>query len=304
MSPIDADFLNRQRAYLMASGLDAEVVEQRLAASLPEGAVLPTPTGGDDALGRHLAGLGERYGPAGPAAAIALRAFRVEVSVALAPLWQAYRGMALHFSLLAGMALLVSVMMATFVLPTMQDSHRAMGAELPLATHFLLILGNSRWLPVLFVIPAIGAWWWPQRVRAAVELRRPPQSGWLGTLLLGRGLPQLWAAYEITVARAAARAGVAPEHAMAMSARYAEGWHGPQPLWTGQLLERARLAARLGTFVQELSFQRDELWRELPLRAAARRDLLALVLSLFLGVAVGAFVIAIYLPIFTLAGVG
>lgn len=302
MSLIDADFLNRQRAYLMAAGLDLDETERRLAATLPEAAVLASPIERDDALGRHLATLGERSGAAGPAIEIAVRAFRAQVAVALAPLWQAYRGMALHFSLLAGVALLVGFVMATYVLPTMQDSYRSMGAELPVLTQLVLTVGNSLWLPILFLLPAVAAWWWPQRIRAAIELRRPPQSGWLATLLLGRSLRHLWAAYEITVARAAAQAGLAPEQALALAAGYARGWHGAVPHWSGDALERARLAGRLGTLLPELGFQRDEHWRQLPLEAAARRDVLATLLSLFLGVTVGAFVIALYIPFFKLAG--
>jgi hypothetical protein len=302
MCLIDADFLNRQRAYLMAVGLDLDEAERRLMVTLPEAATLPAPVERDDALGRHLATLGELSGAAGPSVEIAVRAFRTQVAVALAPLWQAYRGMALHFSLLALVALMVSFVMATYVLPTMDHSYQSLGAELPVLTHLVLTIGNSLWLPIVFLLPAVAAWWWPQRIRAAIELRLAPQSGWLATLLLGRSLRHLWAAYEITVARAAAQAGLAPEQALTLAAGYARGWHGATPHWSGDALERARLAARLGTFLQELGFQRDEHWRQLPLQAGARRDVLATLLSLFLGVTVGAFVIALYIPFFKLAG--
>jgi hypothetical protein len=302
MKSPDADFFERQVQYLVATGHHPAEARRRVSVVLPE----PNLSLGQhrmDALDSHLAGLTAAIGPTMPQVGAAVRAFRSQVAVAFAPVWHAHRALALHLSMLALVAWLLAWLMGHFVLPQMEATYRSFGADLPAATWFVMRWSDTLILPVLFATPAVLTWWLARRARAAVELQRSPVSARFATLLLGSGGMRLWTAYEATLAKAAFDAGLEADAAIDLALDYARGWHGPKAAWSAEGLARARMAGRLGTLAFELAHQREQNWSELPLRAAERREWLALIASLLLGTAVGFYVIALYLPIFKVSSV-
>lgn len=303
MTTMDADFFERQVDYLVAAGQSPSEALGRVRALVPEPATDPGHRSTADALDAHLATLRAALGPALPEVASALRAFGAEVSLALVPTWHAWRGLVVHMAMLAFVAFLVAWLMGTFVLPQMEATYRSFGADLPPVTRTVLRWSDSLALPLLFAAPALLSWWLLRRAQAASSLRLAPCKARFALRLLGSGGRRLWAAYEITVARAALAAGFEPDAAIDLGLRYGREWHGEESLWTADGIARARLAGRLGTLAWELDYQKDASWRGVPLGVIERREWVALAASLLLGAAVGLYVIALYLPIFKISSV-
>lgn len=303
MNTLRDDFYARQVDYLVADGAARDAAEQRVAALVPR----PESSSGRrprrDALADHLGSLAGTLGPALPEVEAGMREFQREVAQAFAPVWQSYRGVTLHFGVVAALGFGMVWVMTTFVLPQMEATYRSFGADLPPITRLALAWGDSVVVPLVLALLTLAAWWLPRRVQAAVELRRPPMPLWLNGLLLGGRQRDLWVAYEIAFARAALRAGFEAGSALELADRYARGWHGRAGLWGGEALEQARIAACLGTLPKELRHQLAERWRDLPLRAAERREWVALAVSLLLGLAVAVVLVALYLPIFKISSV-
>lgn len=92
-------FARRQFEFLLARGHSREEAESRLAAAgLPRPATdAEGPEG--DALARRLRAQQSTLGRSFPAVEGAALGFRRDVAAALAPVWQSYRGIAVHFAL-------------------------------------------------------------------------------------------------------------------------------------------------------------------------------------------------------------
>jgi type IV pilus assembly protein PilC len=293
----------RQFEFLLARGHSREEAESRLAAAgLPRPATdAEGPEG--DALARRLRAQQSTLGRSFPAVEGAALGFRRDVAAALAPVWQSYRGIAVHFALVTVFAVLIVYTLRIYVLPQFAEMYQAFGADLPGLTRWVLTWSGGVVLPLVLLLLAVAVFLLPRRVRRQVELRIDPGRSPWPALLLGRRVGGLWAAYEIVYAQAAHRAGMAPREALDAAAAFAREWLGDGRSWPDTARAQAASAGALGTFEAELQHQLDEQWRELPIHAAARREWIALGASLLLGLYIGFVVIAIYLPIFKLASV-
>jgi type IV pilus assembly protein PilC len=225
------------------------------------------------------------------------------VAAALAPIWQSYRGIAVHFGLVTVFAVLIVYTLRIYALPQFAEMYQAFGANLPGLTQWVWTWSGGVALPLVLLLLAAAVFLLPRRIRRQVELRIDPGLSPWPALLLGRRVGGLWAAYEIVYAQAAHREGMAPREALEAAAEFVRGWLGDGRSWPEAARAQAASAGQLGTFEAELQHQLDEQWRELPIRAAARREWIALGASLLLGLYIGFVVIAIYLPIFKLASV-
>jgi hypothetical protein len=296
-------FARRQFEFLLARGHSREEAESRLAAAgLPRPATGAEGTDGD-ALARRLRTQQATLGRSFTAVEGAALGFRRDVAGALAPIWQSYRGIAVHFALVTVFAVLIIYTLRIYVLPQFATIFQSFGAELPGLTQWVLTWSGGVALPVVLLLLAVAAFLLPRRVRRQVELRIDPGRAPWPALLLGRRVGGLWAAYEIVYAQAAHREGMTPREALDAAAAYARDWLGDGRSWPEAARAQAESAGNLGTFEAELQYQLDEQWRELPIHAAARREWIALGASLLLGLYIGFVVIAIYLPIFKLASV-
>jgi prepilin-type N-terminal cleavage/methylation domain-containing protein len=208
MNTLRDDFYTRQVDYLVADGAARNAAEQRVAALVPRPEARSGGSSRRDALAEHLASLAGTLGPALPEVEAGLREFQREVAQAFAPVWQSYRGVMLHFGVVAALGFGMVWVMTTFVLPQMEATYRSFGADLPPITWLVLAWGDSVVVPLVLALLTLAAWWLPRRVRAAVELRRPPTPLWLNGLLLGGRQRDLWVAYEIAFRAGGAACGL------------------------------------------------------------------------------------------------
>lgn len=292
-------FWDRQLGFLAERGMPMDSAIARLVSA---GLRQPAPDPGSVEPWR--AQLRElNLGAARPHVELAFDAVRGEIALRMAPVWSAYRGVALHFALVAAVAVLVVCVLGIYVLPQWSEIYRSFGADLPTSTRLLMLHGGSAALPMALAVMTVVFWWLPNALRGAVELRRRPVPAWLSGVLMGPGHSDVWVVYELSLVRACTRAGMTMDAALLAVAGFARGWQGRPIHWPTDWQQQARIASDLGTLDDELAFQLACCWQRQPLGSVARREWIAVAVTLLLGLAVGFLLVALYLPIFRLSSV-
>lgn len=299
-----SDFAQRQLEFLQSRGLGRDEALQRLATQLPSASIQALTSNPADALETHLRGFGAELGGGYNAVDSAIASVRRETELAFRPVWQSYRGVAVHFALVTALAWVLFGAVGIYVIPQFDAIYHQAGVELPAVTRFALSPLPRTLQLLLLSACAIALFWAPRRVGATIGLTRTSTHNWLSRLLLGRSLDEVWNLLELQVCAAAAQAGLTADAALNIAQRFTDRWLGPRAHAVSQreqMREQLAVAGRLGTLDAELDHQIYARLSVLPLRASARREVVGFAANILLGLVIGQLVIAIYLPIFKLA---
>ncbi|MBN8948419.1 MAG: hypothetical protein J0I74_15035 [Rhodanobacter sp.] len=301
------DFVTRQYAHLLASGLDEPAAHARLREVLGADAVALL-GGGDAADGPARfadAGLGPRLAAAakelGGSAAGVQAAFihsLAEARLFALDWWRPVRTFLSYVLFLLGLALVIVLIYATYVLPAFSHLDRTLGVHG--AADWIAANGAIRLFAPLLVMAIVlvllaTRWLRMRRRMAQLQPLGRARAGWLD----GKGA----AAYEVLrcleFAAALKAAGVTDAAVLEPALRVA-GWPAGTPL-AGELGEKLAQAERLGTFGVELEWQRRLHWTTAQAQLESSRDRLILASRVLFYILVGVMVTVLYVPIFSVA---
>lgn len=306
----ERDFVARQYASLLASGLDEQMARERLNTVLGADAarllnVRDSTDKGES--GRVADRLGAAAAEAGGDAAAVYGAFALscgEARLFALDWWRPIRAFLLYVLFLLAFAVFLSAFYVTYVLPkfvrfdTLAKVGHGGAAD--------WILAGDSWrlfAPLAFaavVICLFAATLYLVRLRVA---RLAPFAGsgrW--PWLYGRSGSGYRLLLYLEYVAALVRGRVAASSAMDLALRGLVGTGQKTPR-DGKLPVESRLrqADRLGTFDAELEWQRRRAWSLAQSRLELSRDRLILLSRVVFYVLIGYLVTVLYLPIFTLA---
>ena len=301
------DFVTRQYAHLLASGLDEPAAHARLREVLGADAVALL-GGGDAADGPARfadAGMGPRLAAAakelGGSAAGVQAAFihsLAEARLFALDWWRPVRTFLSYVLFLLGLALVIALIYATYVLPAFSHLDRTLGVHG--AADWIAANGAIRLFAPLLVMAIVlvllaTRWLRMRRRMAQLQPLGRARAGWLD----GKGA----AAYQVLrcleFAAALKAAGVTDAAVLEPALRVA-GWPAGTPL-AGELGEKLAQAERLGTFGVELEWQRRLHWTTAQAQLESSRDRLILASRVLFYILVGVMVTVLYVPIFSVA---
>jgi len=301
------DFVTRQYAHLLASGLDEPAAHARLREVLGADAVALL-GGGDAADGPARfadAGMGPRLAAAakelGGSAAGVQAAFihsLAEARLFALDWWRPVRTFLSYVLFLLGLALVIALIYATYVLPAFSHLDRTLGvhgaADWIAANGAIRLFAPLLVMAIMLVLLATR-WLRMRRRMAQLQPLGRARAGWLD----GKGA----AAYEVLrcleFAAALKAAGVTDAAVLEPALRVA-GWPAGTPL-AGELGEKLAQAERLGTFGVELEWQRRLHWTTAQAQLESSRDRLILASRVLFYILVGVMVTVLYVPIFSVA---
>lgn len=301
------DFVTRQYAHLLASGLDEPAAHARLREVLGADAVALL-GGGDAADGPARfadAGLGPRLAAAakelGGSAAGVQAAFihsLAEARLFALDWWRPVRTFLSYVLFLLGLALVIALIYATYVLPAFSHLDRTLGVHG--AADWIAANGAIRLFAPLLVMAIVlvllaTRWLRMRRRMAQLQPLGRARAGWLD----GKSA----AAYQVLRClefAAALKAAGATDAAVLEPALRVAGWPAGTPL-AGELGEKLAQAERLGTFGVELEWQRRLHWTTAQAQLESSRDRLILASRVLFYILVGVMVTVLYIPIFSVA---
>ena len=301
------DFVTRQYAHLLASGLDEPAAHARLREVLGADAVALL-GGGDAADGPARfadAGLGPRLAAAakelGGSAAGVQAAFihsLAEARLFALDWWRPVRTFLSYVLFLLGLALVIALIYATYVLPAFSHLDRTLGvhgaADWIAANGAIRLFAPLLVMAIMLVLLATR-WLRMRRRMAQLQPLGRARAGWLD----GKSA----AAYQVLrcleFAAALKAAGVTDAAVLEPALRVA-GWPAGTPL-AGELGEKLAQAERLGTFGVELEWQRRLHWTTAQAQLESSRDRLILASRVLFYILVGVMVTVLYVPIFSVA---
>src|SRR5690242_14424930 len=301
------DFVTRQYGHLLASGLDEPAAHARLREVLGADAVALL-GGGDAADGPARfadAGMGPRLAAAakelGGSAAGVQAAFihsLAEARLFALDWWRPVRTFLSYVLFLLGLALVIALIYATYVLPAFSHLDRTLGVHG--AADWIVANGAIRLFAPLLVMAIVlvllaTRWLRMRRRMAQLQPLGRARAGWLD----GKSA----AAYQVLrcleFAAALKAAGVTDAAVLEPALRVA-GWPAGTPL-AGELGEKLAQAERLGTFGVELEWQRRLHWTTAQAQLESSRDRLILASRVLFYILVGVMVTVLYVPIFSVA---
>jgi len=301
------DFVTRQYAHLLASGLDEPAAHARLREVLGADAVALL-GGGDAADGPARfadAGMGPRLAAAakelGGSAAGVQAAFihsLAEARLFALDWWRPVRTFLSYVLFLLGLALVIALIYATYVLPAFSHLDRTLGVHG--AADWIAANGAIRLFAPLLVMAIVlvllaTRWLRMRRRMAQLQPLGRARAGWLD----GKSA----AAYQVLrcleFAAALKAAGVTDAAVLEPALRVA-GWPAGTPL-AGELGEKLAQAERLGTFGVELEWQRRLHWTTAQAQLESSRDRLILASRVLFYILIGVMVTVLYVPIFSVA---
>jgi hypothetical protein len=301
------DFVTRQYAHLLASGLGEPAAHARLREVLGADAVALL-GGGDAADGPARfadAGMGPRLAAAakelGGSAAGVQAAFihsLAEARLFALDWWRPVRTFLSYVLFLLGLALVIALIYATYVLPAFSHLDRTLGVHG--AADWIAANGAIRLFAPLLVMAIVlvllaTRWLRMRRRMAQLQPLGRARAGWLD----GKSA----AAYQVLrcleFAAALKAAGVTDAAVLEPALRLA-GWPAGTPL-AGELGEKLAQAERLGTFGVELEWQRRLHWTTAQAQLESSRDRLILASRVLFYILVGVMVTVLYVPIFSVA---
>jgi len=302
------DFVTRQYAHLLASGLDEPAAHARLREVLGADAVALL--GGGDAAGgpaRRIAdaGMGPRLAAAakelGGSAAGVQAAFihsLAEARLFALDWWRPVRTFLSYVLFLLGLALVIALIYATYVLPAFSHLDRTLGVHG--AADWIAANGAIRLFAPLLVMAIVlvllaTRWLRMRRRMAQLQPLGRARAGWLDG--------KVAAAYQVLRClefAAALKAAGVTDAAVLEPALQLAGWPAGTPL-AGELGEKLAQAERLGTFGVELEWQRRLHWTTAQAQLESSRDRLILASRVLFYILIGVMVTVLYIPIFSVA---
>lgn len=303
------DFITRQYANLVASGLTAQDARARLEQVLGKAAVEYLDGRADET------GAAERVTPSRLIdAAKALGGSTADTHAALLhslaeahlfalDWWRPIRTFLLYILFLLGLAVFVAVIYTVWVLPAFShlDQTLAMrdgAASWILANGAIRLFAPLIVMAILFVL--LATMWFRVRLRIAklVPLSGPSRI----SSLQARGGTAYQALLCLEYASVLKAGGVADAAVLEPALRLAQ-WPSEKPLQCrgSRLGEALEQAERLGTFAAELDWQRRLYWCHAQSQLELARDRLILFSRVLFYILIGTMVTVLYIPIFSVA---
>ncbi len=306
----DRDFVARQYANLVAQGMDAAAARARVGDVLGAAAVDRLDGEADEHppetsdTARRLTQAAAGIGASAPDTQAACIRSLAEARLLALDWWRPIRTFLLYIVSLLALAIAVSVLFATRVLVSFQQFDRSIGVHG--AAEWILAHGGLRLFgPLVLMAIALAslAWLWFQMRRRLARLQ-PFAGGTRLARLYGRA----GVGHRIFLCLEYAsilREGGAPDDAVMEPAQRLAGWPEGTPLGTrtDRLGERLEQAGRLGTFAEELEWQRRLHWSTVQSQLEMSRDRLILFSRVVFYLLIGYLVTVLYLPIFSMASV-
>jgi hypothetical protein len=308
----ERDFVTRQYASLVASGLNDAAARTRLGDVLGKAALALLDTRDDSSDARHtgaahltarLLETAKRLGGKPAETQAALINSLTEARLFALDWWRPVRTFLLYILFLLGLAITVAIIYAVWVLPAFSHLDHALAVPGG-AAGWIMTKGALRLFAPLVVMAILlgllATLWFRMRTRMA---RLEPLTGqsrfpWLygasGTAY------QTLACLEYATALKAG--GVADAEVLEPALRLA-GWPAGKPFQVRglRLSEGLQQAERLGTFAAELEWQRRLHWSRAQAQLELSRDRLTLFSRVVFYILIGIMVTVLYIPIFTVA---
>ena len=221
------------------------------------------------------------------------------------------------------MALVAVVGMLIFIVPVFDQMFQDFGGELPLPTQALVTLSNAlTWLGPVLIAGAIAFWvWWARvknsdRVRQVVDpwmLRLPIFGPLLGKIALARvtrnlatmlraGVPILTSlnivgatSGNFVVQRALARVEESVRHGRSIAGPLAD-----EPIFPAMVTQMIAVGEDSGSLEQMLAKVSTFYDQEIESTTSQLTSLIEPLMIAVIGVVVGAMIVALYLPIFSI----
>lgn len=225
-----------------------------------------------------------------------------------------------------GLSVLAVILMLLFIVPVFKTMFEGLGSELPLPTQFLVTLSGAMvWLlPILVVGGILFSLWWRsnkntdqvRRVVDPLKLRIPVFGPLLKKIavarftrnlsnMIGAGVPILQALAVVGDTSGNWVIGEACKR-VADSVRQGKSIAGPladEPVFPPMVVQMIAVGEDSGSLEIMLSKVSDFYDSEVQATTEALTSLIEPLLIAFLGVVVGGMIIALYLPIFSIATV-
>lgn len=306
------DFVTRQYANLVASGLDEESARARLREVLGEAAVEFLGSDSTDAsatravdagVAHRLIDAARRLGGSAADAQAALIHSLAEARLFALDWWRPVRTFLLYILFMLCLAVGIAIIYMIWVLPAFSHLDQTMGVRGG-AAGWITTRGAFRLFAPLVVMAiafAILATVWfrmRQRMAKLEPLAGQSRFGWLH----GHSETAFQTLRCLEFAAALKAAGVADAFVLAPALQVA-GWRENQSPQAGEhrLKETLGLAERLGTFAAELEWQRRLHWSTTQAQLELSRDRLILIARVLFYILIGTMVTVLYLPIFSVA---
>lgn len=222
-----------------------------------------------------------------------------------------------------GVAVIAVIAMLVFVVPTFESLFAGLGSELPIPTQILVALSRSTiyWVPALVVLIAVGSFWYSrhkddEKVRKVVDTAKlkVPVFGPLFqkiaiarfsrnlAVMLNAGVPMLQAiglVSRVSNNWAIEQALIDAEHSVRHGRAFAQplAQHSVFPSMVTQMVAVGEDSGSLDTMLESVAGFYD---REVEATADKLTSLIEPLLIVFVGVVIGAMVVALYLPIFSM----
>jgi hypothetical protein len=252
----------------------------------------------DAGLGPRLAAAAKELGGSAAGVQAAFIHSLAEARLFALDWWRPVRTFLSYVLFLLGLALVIALIYATYVLPAFSHLDRTLGVHG--AADWIAANGAIRLFAPLLVMAIVlvllaTRWLRMRRRMAQLQPLGRARAGWLD----GKGA----AAYQVLrcleFAAALKAAGVTDAAVLEPALRVA-GWPAGTPL-AGELGEKLAQAERLGTFGVELEWQRRLHWTTAQAQLESSRDRLILASRVLFYILVGVMVTVLYVPIFSVA---
>jgi hypothetical protein len=306
------DFVTRQYANLVASGLDADAARARLGEVLGKTAVeyldvrddnADEARAGGRATATRLMETAETLGGIAADTQAALVHSLAEARLFALDWWRPIRTFLLYILFLLGLAVFIAIIYTVWVLPAFShlDQTLAMrggAASWIMARGAIRLFAPLIVMAILFVL--LATLWYRMRLRLA---RLAPLAGPSRFRPLhGRSGTAYRALLCLEYASVLKAGGVADAAVLDPALRMAQ-WPSGKPFQVREshLDEGLKQAERLGTFGAELEWQRRLHWSHAQSDLELSRDRLILFSRILFYILIGIMVTTLYLPIFSIA---
>lgn len=306
------DFVTRQYAGLIASGMNEESARTRVHEVLGEsalrflgahGRVGPDERADDTDSAARLMETATRLGGNAAKTHAAFAHASDESRLLALDWWRPIRTFLLYIAFLLALAVAIAILFTVYILPNFSDLYAAMAMPVHdgaayWANDMLRLFGPLVAIVVLLVIMA--TFWF--RMRARLARLRPFAGLTRFPWLYGRS-GTAWHALVCLEYASALHTGGVPDAAVLDPALRLADWPRGRPFCTRQdpLGKKLEQALRLGTFTAELAWQRRLYWSRAQSHLELSRDRLTLFSRVIFYVLLGYMVTVLYMPIFSIA---
>lgn len=308
----ERDFVTRQYASLVAGGMSTESARAKLGEVLGKPALRfleaesESEVGGGRDTGARLAQAAEELGGNAADTRAAFTRSIGEARLLALDWWRPIRTFLLYILFLLALALAIAAYFMASVLPAFAALDQHMHTHGQGTAAWIMSDGAMRLFGPLIVIAILlvalaAAWFWT-RVRIS---RLQPLTGMVRLpWLYGRGGSSYRTLVFLEYA-SVLHAGDAKESAITDAAKQLIHWPAGRQFGSREVPigEQLAQASQLGTFAQELDWQRRLCWSVAQSRLEMSRDRLILFSRVIFYLLIGYMVTVLYLPIFTLGNI-